>query len=176
MSSVKKNFSSALKQQDNYIVDSFIDDSIKIDKVKISRILSEYIDNKIILLSQLKARKFYVSISDGYDINISIDKFKLSGEIIGETIFYPYVAQSTKKIYIIVASKFNIYDHLNREPYMESKGEYGFQKNLARALGLTNATAYKDLKTFDNEDHIVNSDSRLSYVWDKKFSYLIFNL
>lgn len=94
--------------------------------------LDEYIDNKIILFKKIKSRKFHVSILDGYDVNVSIDKSKLSGKIIENVIFYQFVVQSTKKIYIVAASEFNIFDYLNREPYMQSGRNIDFKTNWPR--------------------------------------------
>lgn len=118
-----------------------------------------------------------MSINDDFDFTISLDGYDNSPTKLRHVEYYPFVIQTTSNMYLIVVSKFNIYDVLNREPYRESIGEFRYQAQLAHVLGLINATAYHVLhKQILDEKMVADEDFELMYCGNDSFSFLIYLL
>jgi hypothetical protein len=173
--SVKNQLAKQLEKNSEQLKASFIDNKIELSDTHL-KLISKYIGRNIIEIISLHGRKFFVLVKDSFDFTISIDKVGSTkdSKIVS---YYPFYIQTSSTMYLIVVSEFDVYDVLNREPYHESIGEYRYQAQLARALGLRNAVAY-DMQSGKilNEKKVVDDDLELMYCSDDNASYLIFSL
>lgn len=170
------NVAKQLSKSKKYLDESVFENKIKFSDTHII-LISKYIDDNITTIMPLPGRKLSVSIKDSFDFKIKpnigeIDKgFK-------EILYYPFYIQTILSAYLLVASKYNIYDTLDREPYHESIGEFRYQAQLAKALGLKHAIAYNcsGIQLPLQENKVLDEDLELMYCGDKKLSFLIYSL
>ena len=173
----KNSLSDKLIIHSQSIADSFVDQKIYLTNNQIKQ-MEKFLGNNIIQVTPIKTRKLYVSIVDSYDFDINFsDSNNLSNAITRQVLFYPFIVQSSFGLFLVISSTFNIYDFLDREPYRESIGEYRYQAQLAKALGLKNAVAYDIPANLSlSDDTVVKDDLEIMYCSDDDFSYLIYSL
>lgn len=171
------DFHNILESHNEQISTSFLVTNKTSIEERFPEIIEEFIGHSIYTIKKLVTRSLVVVIKDSYDVSVSIQQPKKDTLLkVQQAEFESFIAQSTKGLFLIVKSTFNIYDFLNREPYHETMGEYRFQKQLGNALGLKNATAYLSDKKEITEEIVVEFDLSLMYSFDKQFSYLIYKL
>lgn len=175
MKIIKKSptdFSEILKSSAQEISHSFFDSAKNIDEDQL-KILAKNIGENLTHSFKLVSRKLYVSFSEPNTFEITIKERKNSIPVLYDL----YVLQSRTRLYLVVSSKFDVYELLEREPYHESLGEFSYQTQLAKALGLINAVAYNVPRNYElNEKIIHDEDLELMYCSDDNQFFLIYCL
>jgi len=170
---VTSQFSQKLQRVNQDNNESFVDKILNLSKTQVT-IIAKCLGNNIVSSHKLKSRKLFIKFSQPDDFEIKTSK--ISKESV-EVIFYQYFLQSTTSLYLIAVSNFDIYKVLEKEPFQEARGEYQYQVQLAKALGLKNAVAYDVPRNYQlNIDSAVNEDLELLYCNDDKLSYLVYCL
>lgn len=171
-----KLFIKKISDSKSDFINSFVDEKISVTNQQLLNVLADYIGKTIFSSSALPSRRLYLSRVDDKDINITFHKpSDMKESEIRTEVFYPFLIQSSLGLFLIVVSKFGLYDVLTKEPYIETIGEYQFQHKLGKALGLKNAIAYDSNRKID-ENEIQKNDLELVYRSDSEFSYLVFFL
>lgn len=135
-----------------------------------------------IFIQELPNQKLLVTIKNEQDIGIghqgqTVESKEITFE--GEADFQQFFLQTKQNTFIVVRSSFSLYDHISREPYLETKAEYQFQEQLKKALKLTSGHTYylpgdsSDFVIDDVDiDDVTSQDLELRYEHDDTHFYL----
>lgn len=175
MKVIKKNsteFSKIIKNSNQAISHSFFENAKNLDEDQL-KVIAKCIGENITHNYELASRILYVTFTNPHTFEIKITENINSRK----AIFDLYIIQSTTRMYLVVASKFDIYEFLERDPYHESLGEYSYQTELAKALGIMNAVAYNIPRNHQlNENIVTDEDLELLYCSDDNQFFLIYGL
>lgn len=137
------------------------------------KIISDYLNDTIQQVNELDSKQLFVSYSEPHNFSITTKKPKDSQEIH----FNVNILQSSASFYLVISSSYDIYQVLSKDPYHESLGEFEYQKQLAKALGLKNLIAYdREDQRKINEDTVITEDLELLYCGDDQQSFLMYPL
>lgn len=134
-----------------------------------------------ISIQELPNQKLHVTIKNEQNVEIgSHDQSEKNKEVTfeGEADFQQFFLQTKQNTIIVVRSSFSLYDHISREPYLETKAGYQFQQQLKKALKLTDGYTYylpgdsSDFVIDVDFDDVTSQDLELRYEHDDTHFYL----
>ena len=140
-------------EMDGDVLGSFADEKLNIPQKNIEAALFELDLGKHIFQTPLPTRIFSIIIDnlEQVDINLlkEIDVAEKEKREIFTEVFNPFIIQTHKKIYLFAVTKFDIFDHINREPNTQEEALESFHDSLKKNLGLLFAKAYFGNETED---------------------------
>jgi hypothetical protein len=153
--------------------DSFVSDVLSPEQSEqVKHFLSTWLLAPIYQLAPLMTRRLTVQIVDQTQVTVMVGTAESGPHTVSTTdLFYPYLVQTAGAMYLVVVSRFLLYDYLTREPSREEQGERGLEAGIRRVLGLQLASAYQpDLlegtapALAENNDLRYSSDDQLAYL------------
>lgn len=135
------------------IDNSFVEETFLIENAVLINLTEWFETGPIITLAKLKARKFTIKINhlDNVQVylgEIKIDESKSDDQVFAAT-FFPYLIQTEKQLYLLVASDFDLYEHINLEPSAKQTAVESYHEELRQCLGVREGKAYHGTGTED---------------------------
>ena len=166
---------------------SFKDETFPLNDGTIKQILKQFEIENVISQTQLKARLFTILIENQERVHVYLGSINFESQSSESqkfvTHFYPFLVQAEKNFYILVSSDFDIYKHVNQEPFLLQDTLEEFQSGLKKCLGLKYGMAYHGtnteemVKTETERSGIVAViQTHFDQITEKNHSYILFTL
>lgn len=126
-----------------YVTESFVTNNFSLNDSVVSEVLQNFQGGKQISVLALMARKFTIIINNNAKVDGYLGELALESE--GEkfiTLFYPFFIQTDKNLFLLIATDFNIYEHISQDPFILEDAVDEFHNSIKKCLGIRYGQAY----------------------------------
>jgi len=179
-------FTHSLSTLNESATKGFRTNSFLLTTEKMTHILGEFEKGTYLESSTLNARELTVCVSDFRTTTILPGKVEHSNPSNSKNFtdqFFPFLIHSTKGLYILIVSKFNIFNEINLEPSAKEEAIESFHNQLKKSFHLKYATAYFGTETEEMSDAERKSSgivavltTHFDYLTEDGLSYVLFTI
>lgn len=165
----------------------FSDDTFSITDEQLLKLKSEFELNEIKLLTPLSTRKYTIEIKDYEHVKIYLGMVEIEKKdkntFISHETFYLFTLQTTDKLFLLLVTHFDIYDHTSDNPTSLEESLENYEQELRKCLGLKYAKIFfgsviEEFETVPtNQTHFFATITpHFNQVEIEDFSYILFEL